>query len=100
MIATINKDALLQYITNKEVIYQEAYDLINISNASNHEDQEKLMTFVKDSEGELTFEKRESLFGTPYEDLSTWSNENDVLVLVGEQALLCIPKKDVTLLCK
>lgn len=88
---------MIDYITNNEVMYQKAYSLIEVSNHTNTKQQSELLDLINKYD-ELTIEIRTNMQGTPYEELVQWSNENDILILIGEHALMCIPKKDLIMI--
>lgn len=95
MTKKINRQALIDYITNNEVVYQKAYALIDVSNQNNPEQQNELSAIIHDCEEELTLDVRENMLGTPFEELAEWSNENDSLILIEDKVLMCIPNKDL-----
>jgi len=82
---------MIDYITSNEVVYQKAYALIDVSNQNNPEQQAELTALINECEDDLTLDVRENLFGTPYEELAQLSSEEDALILIGEQALMCVP---------
>lgn len=96
----INIQSAISYITSNEVVYQKAYSLIDVSNQDTPEQQKEIIDLLSNHDDNVQFIVRENLFGTPFEDLAQLSTEKDALILVGDEALICIPNKDAKLICK
>lgn len=93
----ISRDALLEYIESEQVAFQFGDGLMTFTQTSDDVESEDLKTFVSAS-----FEIKEVSVsdiiikdeGNGFNELTKWSQDSDILILVDKTLMLCIPKKD------
>ena len=91
----IDKDRLIKYIAqiaSKEsgtIVYQQADSLIDVLPIDRHNN---LMKLVMDLNVNIV--DKNDLLDTCFSDLANWSTSNDLLIFVGSDLLICLPKSD------
>lgn len=99
MTRIIDKQKLVNYLKENKVVWQFYDGLIDAIEELNSQSHHQLVSVVQNC-NIIEIVGSNKLFGTPFEELAQWSTEEDALILLGDEALLCIPKKDVQLICK
>lgn len=90
--ATVNK--LRDYEKQNEVVFQAIDSLVNVSNDSEKENREELLSCLNDAAGVEAFSKGHSAIKNDFSELDGWATEDDVLFLLRDVGvLICVPKR-------
>ena len=91
----VSREKLLRYVENEEVVYQIVNELMNVSNGTEEENRETLLTKLQNADIVEVYEKDDSDIKEIFPDLNDWSTKDDTLFfLVGLGVLICISKKE------
>lgn len=90
------REDLLAYIEKEQIAYQFVDELINFTHlSSDHDEAEQIIEAV--SKGTLQLHEaddswtKDSVEG--FGELKSWAQDGDLLVLVNDDLLLCLPKQ-------
>lgn len=91
----INRSKLTNYIQNNGfsdkggIVYQFKDSLIEVSLKNETKELAELV-----SRSEIQVVSKEKMMDTCFQELAEWSNENDILIMVNDVILICIPIVD------
>jgi hypothetical protein len=81
---------LMSLIDSKALVYQYTDELLNVAEKENIAELSGQLT----SANEIKTVHKEELQDHDFDELVDWSNDNDILILVNQSLLICIPKVD------
>lgn len=85
---------LRDYVKQNEVVFQAIDSLVNVSNDSEKENREELLSYLSDAAGVEAFSKGHCSIKNDFPELAEWATEEDVLFLLrGVGVLICVPKR-------
>lgn len=90
--ATVNK--LRDYVKQNEVVFQAIDSLVSVSNDSEKENREVLLSCLSVAAGVEVFSKGHCAIKNDFSELDGWATEDDVLFLLRDVGvLICVPKR-------
>ena len=92
MNSTIDKKILGKYICQNQIAWQKWDGLIEISHSIGSPSYDELSALWGKMSEEFAVVTRDEILDTSFSQLAERSTENDVLILAGDEVLLCIPK--------
>ena len=88
----IDKLRLVNYIKKNKIVFQKAEALIETIDEQQFQTQVEVASLIENSVIEIV--NREDVLDSCFRELAKWSTADDVLILVGNEILLCVPKND------
>lgn len=94
MVIMIDKEKFINYVIDNQIVWQPCDGLIETgkgSEFSNIIDVAKAISESRDFE----IVSRDQMLKGAFHDLAEWSTDTDVLILVSDDVLVCVPKHEI-----
>lgn len=90
----IDKEKFLNYVIDNHIVWQPCDGLIETGEGS---DFSNILDIVKAISETRDFEIvcRDQMLKGAFHDLAEWSTDTDVLILVSDDVLVCVPKHEI-----
>lgn len=93
MVYKLDKPKLINYVKENKIVCQKAEELIEAIDDQQIQPHIEVISLVENSVI-IEMANREEMFDSCFEELAKWSTADDVLILVDNEVLLCIPKQE------
>ena len=90
----IDKEKFLNYVKENQIVWQPSDGLIETGNGSDFSDIIDVVKAIEESSDFEIVSRNQMLEGT-FHDLAEWSTATDVLILVSDDMLVCVPKHEI-----
>ena len=93
MVYKLDKPKLINYVKENKIVCQKAEGFIEVIDDQQIKPYIEVVSLVENSVI-IEMANREEMFDSCFEELAKWSTADDVLILVDNEVLLCIPKQE------
>ncbi|MBR5803076.1 MAG: tetratricopeptide repeat protein [Bacteroidaceae bacterium] len=89
----IDKLKLVDYVKKNKIVYQKAEELIETIDEQQFQTLVEVISLMENC-AIIGIVNREDMFDSCFKELAEWSTADDVLILVDNEILLCVPKNE------
>lgn len=93
MVYKLDKPKLINYVKENKIVCQKDEGFIEVIDDQQIKPYIEVVSLVENSVI-IEMANREEMFDSCFEELAKWSTADDVLILVDNEVLLCIPKQE------
>ena len=89
----IDRSKLVNYVKENKIVYQKAEELIETIDELHFQMHIEVILLIENSVI-IEVMNKEDMLNSCFKELAEWSTADDVLILVDNKVLLCVPKRE------